>query len=222
MNDTRKSFSLYTASNLGRQLCKDAYWADSHCNWIGRSFSENGLIPPSSKALGPDIYDGTSGIALFLGNLYTYTYSDNHYATAKGAIKHALSHADQIHSINRFGFYAGIVGIAYVSMKLGIIFKEDELVQEAISAIHKISLDLRTTHLLDIISGNAGAIPVILEMHSFYKEENLLDLSSIWVTSRLSSATKGSYGWSWNHEANGIETPNNLRQDFPTVSRHWK
>jgi lantibiotic modifying enzyme len=75
--------SLDAAEKIGINLCKSAYWYDHRCNWIGKAVRQ---ITPTmntiyNKSLACDIYDGTSGIALFFLNLYRYT-DKNHYREA--------------------------------------------------------------------------------------------------------------------------------------------
>lgn len=70
---------IKTAENIGTYLCTNAFWEGSRCNWIGRTLGDdatpdiNSLFPLANKALGPEIYNGTSGIALFLYRLYDFT-----------------------------------------------------------------------------------------------------------------------------------------------------
>ena len=78
-----------------------------------------------NRALSPDVYDGTSGIALFLLNLYSFQKTEEYYKTAEGAINQALSRIDDIHPLSRFGFYSGKLGIAYIATKIGKNLKND-------------------------------------------------------------------------------------------------
>jgi lantibiotic modifying enzyme len=61
---------LQAALDIGAHLAGTAVWHEDRCNWLG-------VRPPPSTsdtvrpaALGPDLYGGTSGIALFLAELY--------------------------------------------------------------------------------------------------------------------------------------------------------
>ena len=59
------------AIRIGESLCRTAVWdiTGRYCNWIGRVFSGNDEIdgPPTvtAAALGTDLHEGSSGIALF-------------------------------------------------------------------------------------------------------------------------------------------------------------
>ena len=205
------TYLLKLADSVGSYLCTNAFWAGLRCNWIGRTLDDmipkmNSFLPLANKALGPEIYDGTSGIAYFLSCLYDYTKKEDYHRTAEGAVNHSLSHIGKIYSTNRFGFYDGCVGIAYVATKLAFKLDNDLLLNRAISILKNLSKDTKTEHFMDVISGNAGAIPALLEMYDVLREQTLYDLAVNLGNELLQFAVKDSSGWSWDHRANGIES----------------
>src|ERR687898_460973 len=127
--------------------------------------------------LGPDLYDGTSGIALFLAYLHEFTGREEYRVCSEGAIRHALCNIELIPSVTRFGFYSGQVGVAYAAVKIGVLFNEDKLLESALDIVHKLAEDLHSEHLMDLIAGNAGAIPALLEMFNLYHDEKIYNLS---------------------------------------------
>ena len=68
---------LVTALAIGRRICRDAIWYGERCTWTGAQGDEQAYLKgqPSLKysTLGPDLYDGTAGIGLFLAALYSLT-----------------------------------------------------------------------------------------------------------------------------------------------------
>ena len=84
---------LHAAEQIGISLCKRAYWSKSRCNWVGRSIQETAstFVSSYNKALSPDVYEGTGGIALFMINLYSIAKNEQFRITAEGAINQALS-----------------------------------------------------------------------------------------------------------------------------------
>src|SRR5215475_3372038 len=91
---TRQSPLVTAAAALGTSLCASAYWHDGRCNWVGRSAREapDPSLPltPTVTALGPELYGGTAGIALFLAHLFERTGGDDVLQTSLGAIRRAL------------------------------------------------------------------------------------------------------------------------------------
>ncbi len=204
---------LDTAAQIGSSLCKSAYWSDRRCNWIGKSIEEDGsrMNIIYNRALSPDVYDGTSGIALFMSNLYSFQKTEEYYITAEGAINQALSRIDDIHPLSRFGFYSGKLGIAYIATKIGKNLKNDIYHEKALEIFKNLYNKCQDTHLMDVISGNASGIPILLDMYRFFKDGKILELATILGDELIDTATKESYGWSWDNKVNGIiSSSNNL------------
>jgi type 2 lantibiotic biosynthesis protein LanM len=198
---------LEAADAIGSQLCKQVFWLGSRCNWIGRSI-EGPSIPgiAVNRALGPEIYDGTSGIALFLSYLYKYTGKEEYRRTAEGAIRQSLSLVESIPTHTYFGFYTGCVGIIYAATKIGVTLNNDEFLEKSLDIVYNnLYTKFQHEHLMDIISGNAGAIPALLHIYfNLLHDEKIYDLALKLGGELLSCAVKEPFGWSWDHRANGI------------------
>ncbi len=202
---------LKTADAIGSEICNRAYWASSRCNWIGPALDDLPINAEpsykiSNKALSSEIYDGTAGIALFLSNLYYLTRREKYKDTAEGALRHALSRVRDTPNICRFGFYNGSVGVVYAAAKTGLTFKNNTLIEQASEELFRLDQDMVTEHLMDIISGNAGAIPALLEIHKIFHSEKILDLAVRLGNELVSSAVNEPFGWSWDHRVNGIQS----------------
>ena len=64
---------------------------------------------------------------------------------------------------------------------------------------------------MDVISGNASAIPILIDLYQFFREERILELSVKLGEELIENSIKESYGWSWDGRANSImESSNNL------------
>jgi lantibiotic biosynthesis protein len=202
------------ADSIGRRLCSQAYWLGDQCNWIGRTTSSStyGYYRKENRALGPQLYDGTSGIALFLSYLYDFTKNEEYYRTAKAAINHALLHIKYIPPISRFGFYRGHIGVAYVSARIGKIFDDNTLVENSASILEKLCLDVKGKHLMDVMSGNAGAIPALLDIYyNIIHEQKIYKLALTLGKELVSSSVKEPVGYSWDSRSNSIPfTSHNL------------
>ena len=79
------------AAGLAHAIAKSAIWFDGRCNWIGALPRDEPT--GANAALGPDLYGGSSGVALFLAEAGARLDDDLLRATALGAIRHALDHA---------------------------------------------------------------------------------------------------------------------------------
>jgi type 2 lantibiotic biosynthesis protein LanM len=189
---------LNTATAIGARLCRDALWDGVRCNWMGDSMEfESNAWTVVHRSFGPELYNGTSGIALFLAQLFRATGEKPFKTAAIGAAQQAASRASEIPVSARPGFYSGQTGIAYVLSELGELFDREDLLQTAFSLIeglHPLELD---KHLLDVISGSAGAIPAFLGFYRKYKRETFLQLAMRHAEHLLKTANKRDEGFSW-------------------------
>ena len=207
MDKDKDEIFLKSADIIGSQLCDKAIWSDQLCGWMGRSMDgTSSSYVSTNRALGPELYDGTSGIALFLAYLYKYKRNESYRKTAIGSINQSLSLIKDIPIRTHFGFYGGSIGIIYSAVYIGSLLNDDELIRNSVRALIKdINGKLQEEHLLDVISGNAGAIPALLSIYfNLFKDERILDLAVYLGKELLSSAMKESYGWSWNYKSNEI------------------
>ena len=201
-----KSQFLETAQNIGNKLCKQSFWYDSKCNWIGRTLDE--IITSGSrscKALSPDIYTGTSGIALFLANLYVCDNMKNeeYRKTSEGAINQSLS---RIEDISQFSLYSGQIGIAYAAAVIGKELHNQKLIEDALEIVQRLNNDTQKKYSLDLLSGIAGAILALLKIYEISDKKITLKLAIEFGNKLISTSIKESFGWSWDYKSNGIQS----------------
>lgn len=193
---------LETANVLGARLCRDAIWAGARCNWLGDAMELTGAsYSVVHRACGPELYNGTAGIALFLARLYALTGEKVHRAVATAAARHALSRLGSIHPVARIGFYSGASGIAHALLAVGEQLDEQHLIDQSLEIVAR--LDADGEHGLDVISGVAGAIPALLDIHARYSRhahysgDRMLEVASRLGDRLLAAAHRSDAGWSW-------------------------
>jgi lantibiotic modifying enzyme len=148
---------LEMADRIGARICRDAIWDGDRCNWVAAGHGEDG---PEFRALNPALYEGTSGIALFLGRLARVTGERIFADTASAALRQALSQVES--PVSRFhpgvetGLYTGLCGVAVVLSEFDEPFHSQgiELAQKALA--------LPAPRECDLIAGRAGALIVAL------------------------------------------------------------
>lgn len=120
--------------------------------------------------LGPYLYDGTTGVALFLSAFAHATGSREHAALALRAIQplrgrlHTLSH-DAQGARYSIGALDGISSILYGLLCIGRLLGDERLLDEA----HELSVligpaEVQDDRHLDVASGSAGALLVLLAL----------------------------------------------------------
>jgi lantibiotic modifying enzyme len=149
------------------------------------------------RALGGDFYGGTSGIALFLARMYAVTGEGLFRATAIGAMEQALSRAESIRPEGRIGFYSGVTGISFAAVLSGQLCDHSQLASGGIAALERLQDDNVDHQELDVVSGSAGAIPVLLSLHEKLERDFLLDLAVRHGDHLIDVAHRREAGWSW-------------------------
>jgi type 2 lantibiotic biosynthesis protein LanM len=197
VRDDRVQF-LNAAARIGRQLCRDAVWADGRCNWLGWTVeARGGQWVTAYRAMGTSIYDGTSGIGLFLAQLAPLTGDPIIRATAEAALAQALTAVDALSSAGEYGFYSGLSGIAWCSRQSGTLLGQDALVARGRKAMLRAARIPPNAHRLDIINGSAGLIPALLDSAEREQSEELLHAAALHGEHLMNVAARTAQGWSW-------------------------
>lgn len=195
---------INSATRIGEALCTSAYWHESRCNWIGRSPRESpgpGMpITPTVTALGPELYAGTAGIALFLSQLYAQTGVEMMRITARGAITQAVWRSDELPLAMSGSFYGGLVGVAYAAVRVGQCIGDVQLIEKGIELAHRAVAVPHPDHLLDVIGGNAGAIAPLLWLSKMRGCEALEARLQDITAELAAAATKRDGTWCWDND----------------------
>lgn len=190
---------LETAARIGARLCRDAVWAGEECNWLGDAMElVDGAWTVVHRACNPTLYDGTAGIALFLGRLHALTGERPFRSAAAGALRQALTHAAALGEAARAGVYAGQAGIAYVALDLGERWGDGSLVEQGLALLRAVAPPTAEPGPLDVISGSAGLAPLLLVTHTRYPDARLADAARAHGERLLQAARRAPEGWSWN------------------------
>jgi lantibiotic biosynthesis protein len=189
---------LDVAWSIGTLLCRDAIWDGDRCNWLGDSMEAHaGEWKVAHKSFGPELYSGTSGIALFLAQLHRFVPDRIVAATARGAFRQALSRAEEIPAELRHGLYSGWIGIALALLAAARLLDEPPLEREAVRLV-----DAQRSHdidpmSLDVIGGAAGAILGLIAIDAQVGGDRYLDEACRLGEHLLRHARRGEDGWSW-------------------------
>jgi lantibiotic modifying enzyme len=148
------------------------------------------------RALGPDLYGGTSGIALFLDRLYGFTGERLLRETAEAALRQASSRIPHLAHHLRCSLYLGITGIAYALAASGFEDQASEALRTLTVSDHGRADE--TESGLDVISGIGGAIPALLHLGAALDDDMLTALALQYGETLLRLTRKSDDGWSWN------------------------
>jgi lantibiotic modifying enzyme len=189
---------LDVAWSIGTLLCRDAIWDHDRCNWLGDAMEAHaGEWKLAHKSFGPDLYSGTSGIALFLARLHRCRPDEVIAQTARGALRQALSRAGEVPEGLRHALYSGWIGIALALLDAARLLDDPLLEQEALRLV-----DAQIGHALDplsldVISGAAGAVLGLLAIDDRLGDDRYLAEARRLGEHLLAHAHRGEEAWSW-------------------------
>ena len=190
MNIDKESL-LALAGRIGYQLCRDAIWDGDCCNWLGwrTDFQDRTPIYRWSS-LGPSVYDGTAGVALFLAQLARQTAEPEYRSTALGAMRHAMLHIDEVGGTIQSGFYSGAFGIGVTSVLVGLALEVDSLIAEGLCLLQNAARVIDSEHEIDVVGGSAGVIPLLLGCSRRFGLDELVELAQLHVQHILRRSTR--------------------------------
>jgi lantibiotic modifying enzyme len=211
MSNTKNSeFYREIAVEIGKRLINEAIWNDRRCTWTGDNMEMvgndwkivHGVVDES-------LYSGTSGIALFLAQLWRATGNDEFRVTAEGAIRQTFARIKMENSEHSVGFFNGLMGIAWGTVQIGNIFSSNSLIGEgfqlASGVCHEFNnnWDNRQT---DLIDGIAGVLIGLIYLYKIKEDLSFLKTSRKIANQLLKSATKTVAGWSWGQQCVSSES----------------
>ena len=157
-------------------------------------------MTPTVTALGPELYTGTAGIALFLSRLHAQTGAEKIRMTAQGAMRQALWRSEDVPPAMAGSFYSGLVGIAYAAVRVGQFVGDSQLIEKGIELAHRAVPTPDHGHLLDVIGGNAGAIAPLLWLAKIPGGEALEAPLQDIAAELAAAATKRDDTWCWDND----------------------
>lgn len=149
--------------DLGWQLARRAIrQPDGRCTWLARSSSDVKGWRTGAVSLGPGVYDGLAGIALFLADLHRRTGQGEFADLARGALAAGLDHLSAIPAANRCSFYVGTAGFAWAGQTCARLLDEPALSEQANAIMRQEALQTMETAAIDLIQGASSGLPLFL------------------------------------------------------------
>jgi Lanthionine synthetase C-like protein/HopA1 effector protein family len=211
-DDHEQPTFLNVSNEIGRRIVHQAMWHRGRCNWLGAisgdGASADHAVEGSSASLGPELYSGASGIALFLAELGQVTGDTDVRATAIGAMRQALVRSSGIPVRARSGLYTGWIGVALAGMRVGQLVDDPFVIERATQLARRATRAFRSDMGFDVISGRSGAIVGLLTLRQLVGDEALLDRAAELGHALIESADVTRRGRSW--KAPSAAATNNL------------
>ncbi|HUN41403.1 MAG TPA: lanthionine synthetase LanC family protein [Acetobacteraceae bacterium] len=190
---------LAAADRIGCRLCRDAIWSDDgRCNWLGWAMElRAGQWGTTFRAASANLYDGTSGIGLFLARLACLTGDPITRATAEAALAQALAAVDSLTGRGEYGFFSGLSGIAWACREASRALRHEALAARGESALLTAARIAPNRERTDVINGSAGLIPILIEAAAGARHDEFIAAAVRHGEQLLELADRGDKGWSW-------------------------
>lgn len=151
------------ARAIGDELERRAVREGEDAAWIG--LTQSGDRHWQLAPLGTDLYDGVSGVAMFLGYLGAATGEERYVALARAGLRVARRELEDLpEQVDAIGGFGGLAGVIHALVHLGALWGDGELLEEARAAVGRLPDLVERDELLDIVGGSAGCIGVLLSL----------------------------------------------------------
>ncbi|MDO7884227.1 lanthionine synthetase LanC family protein [Hymenobacter cheonanensis] len=190
---------LAVAQAIAAHLARTALWQGACCTWVGGSTEAvGGAYQVAQRACGPDVYGGTLGVARFLSLLHQQQPDPLWQELLGGAVAHALAgpHLGSRHV--GYGYFAGALGRADTLLRLGESHQQPAWTAAGWELLAEVCAEPPQEFELDVISGVAGAVPVLLRQLRRHPEAGwLAEAASRCGEFLLARAQRQPAAWCW-------------------------
>jgi type 2 lantibiotic biosynthesis protein LanM len=188
------------AETVGRRLHTLAVEPDGGVSWIGLTFTNERAW--SLAPLGPELYDGVSGVALFLAHLGA-TLNDDRYTVLAQRAVNTLRRDVDTWSAPAIGAFSGMGGVVYALTHLAALWSEPALLREAESLVARADARIADDEDLDVVAGAAGLILALRSLHRCRPSESTLAVMTRCGNRLLDRAIATEHGCGWNSRHTG-------------------
>jgi type 2 lantibiotic biosynthesis protein LanM len=184
------------ATAIGNRLEELAVRRNGRATWI--SLATKGRNEWSIVPVGADLYDGLSGIALFLAYLGWITGVERFTSLA---VESAMSLQDSVKSerpsMRGIGGFAGLGGIIYELAHMGALWDDTALISRALELTNLLPDLISKDGQFDIVGGAAGCLLSLLALGHVSSSRLPFDLANKCGEVLIASAIKQESGSAW-------------------------
>jgi type 2 lantibiotic biosynthesis protein LanM len=195
------------ASRIGDRLLETAIVEADRIGWLGLNLVADKVW--TLNAAGIDLYNGISGIGLFLGYLAGATGNPAHRQAAERVADMVSRQAEAWMAAPGtppvaadLGAFGRLGGAVYALSHLAAVLDRDDLAATAVRLADLMVPLVEQDRAFDVVSGSAGGILAVLSLHAVRPEPALLDLARAMAGHLLDTAERTGTGLAWRGEIN--------------------
>jgi type 2 lantibiotic biosynthesis protein LanM len=197
------------ARAVGDVICRDALEYDNYASWIGLTLVGSREISWSVQPLDTGFYGGLSGCSFFLAYLGMLTGDRSYSKMAQKSINLVRRKLDRLRVSGLpkgiLGGYSGLGGIIYTLSHLGVLWRDESLLDEAKSLASDVSSIIETDRMLDVIGGSAGFIAVLSMLNTISSSDRLQSIAMLCGNRLLQQQQPRETGVGWKTEIDSLQ-----------------
>ncbi len=156
--------------SIGNHLIETAEKDTNGIYWKTVTSGENFTVKP---LISETVYNGVSGIAIFLLDLYKISLKEEYLKYSEKAMFWVFEYCRNNNSIN-YGLYTGRASVIFAAIRFYKATKDKKYLNEALNIAEGIRTYNPPDGLNDLIGGISGTILSLLHLHSCTKKKWLL------------------------------------------------
>jgi type 2 lantibiotic biosynthesis protein LanM len=197
-----KTQFMQAAQAIGDRLHTLALLDEGQANWLGimTNGDEQGNAYRSLEMADCNLYDGTSGIVLFLAYLASITGNSDSMQLARAGLATIRLQLDALKQINApllIGAFSGLGSLIYLFSHLATLWKDDTCLQMADEVLALIEKQIEMDQRLDLMAGSAGCLVSLLSLYTIAPAEHLLSMALRCGDHLLNQAVITTQGMAW-------------------------
>lgn len=187
---------LRAACEIGDRLCEQAICAQDAISWLTlRLLGERAW---DISVTGLDLYNGLSGICLFLAYLGNVTKQERYTELARLALETIRQQIKQLENPQPIlGAFDGWGGFLYLYTHLAMLWQEPELLHEAQAMLAYFVDGIEQDALFDVIRGAAGCLLGLLTLYEAAPSHDVLQAAIRCGEHLLNQARPMTHGQGW-------------------------
>lgn len=186
---------LEEAINIGENLLKRATFSsdEKNASWLNVNMINNHwFVAPMKQSL----YDGLSGIALFLLYLYKETNNNRYLDTAHAAMQSAI-HPFAASSKGLVSTFFGEISVLYALLHFQRISPKDEYMYYIKKMKNTLNQRIEEDKEFDFLSGSAGILHLLSNLYEYTDEPEYIDIIKAYGNHLLKNAATLPSGMAW-------------------------
>lgn len=148
--------SVEIAASIGHIICDQAIWHKDRCNWMSKFHGEGSRL--LAKAMDAGVYDGSSGVAWFLAELYKQSGEERFREVALASCQNALDRTDELKEKGTFSFHQGLTGVLAAALITAELCEDKALRDRATKHCDLLDESVLNDKESDLLGGLAGSL----------------------------------------------------------------